>query len=445
MTNAMDYPGIPVKTADTEAQKKTNRGFLRYQAILVVLFPVLLIYTAYQAFKYQSWHFFLQRVGVFSRPKRPVDIWLHTASVGEVNASLPLIKEIQKKYPEKTVLVTTTTPTGAKVLTQKKLTNTIHQYLSIDYRFMVSNLLKHYRPKCVLIMETEIWPNLFRLCYNRNIPLCTVNGRLSRRTLDTTGWIRSLLKSTLQYSSLILTRSDNDSKAYIALGANPDKVKTIGNIKFSVETAITGKTKLDLARPYVLAASTHASEELMIASLWKDRELKNSGQLLVVVPRHPQRLNDILAQLQELNLDLAVRSRNDTISNNTDIYIADTIGELIDFMAGADIIFMGGSLVPIGGHNVLEPAALGKPMVFGPYMENFASEAELLTGFAAAIQVDDLAQLGNTLEDAQQHPDKYSELGSNAKHIIERHKDTASRYVAELSKYMDAEPNVNRH
>lgn len=431
----MDQSNIPVKTV-AESLKKTKNGFLRYQLILVVLFPVLLIYTAYQALKFQSWHYLLQRVGIFSRPKRPVDIWLHAASVGEINAALPLIREIQKNYPEKYILVTTATPTGAKVLKQKKLTNTFHQYLPIDYRFMVSSLLKHYQPACVLIMETEIWPNLFRLCYNRNIPLCTVNGRLSRRTLDTTGWIRSLLKSTLQYSSLILTRSDNDSKAYIALGASPDKVKTVGNIKFSVDVDIKGKTRLDLGRSYVLAASTHANEELMIATLWKERGLNKTGQLLVIVPRHPQRLNDILVQIQALKLDLAVRSRNDTISKNTDIYIADTIGELIDFMAGADIIFLGGSLVPVGGHNVLEPAALGKPMVFGPYMENFENEAELLTGFAAAIQVDDIEQLGNTLEDAQQHPEKYSGLGSNAKHIIEQHKDTAHRYVTELSEHL---------
>ena len=419
--------------AKTESPEYTKNGYLRYQVLLVVLFPVLLIYTVFLAVKFRSLNYLLQRMGFFTRPEQPTDIWLHAASVGEVNAAIPLLKVIEKNYPDKKFLVTTATPTGAAVFKQRQLKNAVHQFLPLDYGFMVSSLLRQYQPKCVLILETEIWPNLFRICHRKDIPLCTVNGRLSNKTLDAGGWIRSLFQLTLQYSSLILARSDADAKAYIALGANPAIVKTVGNLKFSADINTHRDIKFTLNQAYVLAASTHANEELMIARLWKDRDFSQFKHLLVIVPRHPHRLNDILGQLRELQLNIAVRSRNDSITESTDIYIADTVGELTDFIAGADIIFMGGSLAPIGGHNILEPAALGKPVLFGPYMDNFENEAELLTGFSGAIQVDDIEKLGDTLEEALKFPEKFAQLGSKAKHIIEQHKDTADRYVAELT------------
>ncbi len=418
--------------------KQLKNGYLRYQVLLAVSFPLLIIYTIYLAFKYRSSDYLFQRTGLFTKPDQPVDIWLHAASVGEVNAAFPLVKAIQEIFPHKKFLVTTVTQTGATVFRQRKLHNAVHQYLPLDYRFMVSRLLRKHQPKCVLIMETEIWPNLFRLCRLNNIPLCTVNGRLSNKTLDTGGWIRSLLRSALQYSSLILTRSDNDTKAYIALGADPEKTKTVGNIKFSIELDFSAKPSIDLGRPFVLAASTHSDEELTVAKLWKQKSLNKFNHLLVIVPRHPHRLKEILEQLCDHQFNIAVRSRNDNIANSTDIYIVDTVGELTGFMASAEFIFMGGSLVPIGGHNILEPAALGKPMVFGPYMENFDNEAEMLAGFGAAIQVENIEQLGDTLQDALQHSEKYAELGVKAKHIVEQYKDTASRYVAELKEYLDS-------
>ena len=208
---------------------------LRYRLILFILSPVLLGFSVFQAIKHQSLKYLLQRLGITNRFPAPIDVWIHAASVGEVNAALPLINAIQNHYPKIIILLTTTTPTGARIIQLKNLQNIYHCFLPLDYSACVSLFLNHVKPRCVIVMETEIWPNLFRLCHKNNIALYTVNGRLSQRTLNTKQWIKSLYASTLQYSTRIMTRSDNDSKAYIALGADSEKVKTIGNIKFAMQ------------------------------------------------------------------------------------------------------------------------------------------------------------------------------------------------------------------
>lgn len=426
------------KTQNSDVNR-SQEGLLRYQLILILLFPILFIYTLLQSLKYGDSKYFRQRLGFMDKPDGSVDIWLHAASVGEVNAALPLLTALHSKYPDKNFLITTTTPTGAKLVQQKKLTYVRHQYLPIDYPWMMKNLIKKNKPKCILIMETEIWPNLFQTCHNRNIAVCTVNGRLSRKTIETRRWIRALYKTTLQFASIILTRSDNDTKSYIALGASPEKVSTIGNIKFSANISAPQKNQSTLPRKYILAASTRPGEELLIATTWRHTKPETSNHLLVIAPRHPNRLNEILQELQNLNMELAVRSKNETVLDTTDIYIVDTVGELIDFMANADIVFVGGSLVPLGGHNILEPAALGKPVLFGPHMNNFENEAEQLLEFNAAIQVKDVDQLGAIVADMLRHPDRYTSLGENAKKIIENNKDIASRYVETLQDFIEVE------
>lgn len=424
-------------------QSPGNKGehvtssLLRYRLILLLLFPLLVMYTLLQAVKFRSLRYALQRAGICPATPQVVDIWIHAASVGEVFAALPLIKRINDHYPDKQLLVTTTTPTGAGILHRQTFANVRHCFLPIDLAFAVSSFLAKSNPKCAIIMETEIWPNLFRLCHARNIPLVTVNGRLSARTLDARPWVKTLLRTALGYSSLILTRSDNDTKGFIALGADPGKVKTVGNIKFSADFTAPAKNDIDLTRPYVLAASTHDNEELQIATMWRNMCEKIAGHLLVIAPRHPNRLQQILKQLQPLNLSIAVRSRNDTIGNKTDIYIVDTLGELVDFMYKARLIFMGGSLVMKGGHNIIEPANLGKAIVFGPYMNNFEDEAQLLLNHGAAIQVEDIRQLQATLIDLLDDPETADALGNRARQLMESQKDMADRYVAELQPYLE--------
>lgn len=367
-----------------------------------------------------------------------MDIWLHAASVGEVNAAAPLIHAIHKRYPDKKILVTTITPTGAAVIENKSLSYVTHAYLPLDYPRLISGLINSYHPKILLVMETEIWPNLFRTSQQQNIPVITINGRVSTKTLDTYGWVRAIYRTTLASTTAILTRSEEDSKNYIALGAPADKVKTIGNIKFSaISNTDIPQVETSIKRKYILAASTRPDEEDLIASKWKNKQRETKNYLLVVAPRHPKRSGEILDQLNQLQLNIAVRSRGDSVTNDTDIYLIDTLGELLGFMAAAEIVFVGGSLVPLGGHNILEPAALGKPVLFGPHMDNFSSEAQLLLDFNAAIQVKDSEELGNVFVDMINSPEKYQSLATNAKKIVEQNKEVADRYVAELEKHIN--------
>ena len=409
---------------------------LRYRLILAILFPILIIYTAIQAIKCRSCKYFLQRFGFSSVTPKPIDVWIHATSVGEVSAALPLISSIQNKYPDFNFLVTTTTPTGASMLAKNNIKNTQHQYLPLDYAALISKFYNKIKPRCALIMETEIWPNLYRICNNKGIPLCIINGRLSNKTLDTKNWIKALYHQTLQHPNKILTRSDNDTNYFIALGASVDKTRTIGNIKFSAEINEPTKNRIALHRKYVLAASTHEDEEYQIVKTWKQFQLDGGDYLLLIVPRHPQRLDTILRQLNTLQLKVAVRSRNESVTDETDVYVADTVGELVNFMADADIIFMGGSLVPVGGHNIIEPAALSKPLIFGPYMHNFENEADLLLNYNAALQVENIDQLGSTFKEILENPDQFLAMGERAKQLVSQQKDTANRYVSEINDFL---------
>jgi len=428
--------------ASSEGSNLTNnnssgwRAMLRYRIMLVFFAPVIISFTLIQAIKLGSFRYFIQRFGITPRFTSGIDVWIHAASVGEVFASLPLVKSIHAQFPNKKLLLTTTTATGAKVVAQQHLANTEHCYLPLDFSISVKLFLNKIKPKCAIIMETEIWPNLFRLSSHYQIPVITVNGRLSQRTMHVKPWIKNLYASTLSFSALILSRSDNDSKAYIALGADPDKVKTIGNIKFSIELTLPSDGPIDIKRPYILAASTHDNEEFLIARVWQEIGPQLDNYLLVIAPRHPQRLENILQQLEPLKLNLSIRSRGQAITKNTNIYIADTVGELVQFMKNATIVFMGGSLAATGGHNVIEPAWLGKAMVFGPHMYNFDDESQLLLNNDAAIQIKDTEQLKTTLLSLIQDETRRVKLGRNALRLVEAQKDTAQRYVKELQKYI---------
>ncbi|MGD8560008.1 MAG: 3-deoxy-D-manno-octulosonic acid transferase [Gammaproteobacteria bacterium] len=435
MSDSADHPSQHNK-------QPSKAGFIRYRILLLVLWPALLLYTAFQAIRFGQWSYLLQRLGIYFNIAGPTEFWIHAASVGEVNAAAPLIHAIRKKHPNITVLLTTTTPTGAETAKRfiAKLDNpqsVVNCYLPLDYRLSVKRLLRRTSPRCLLVMETEIWPNLFRCCHEQNVLLITINGRLSQRTLHTAAWIKSLYRSTLHYSSLILTRSDHDSKNYIALGAAPQKVKTIGNIKFSARFNVPDKGNHPFNhRRYVLAASTHDNEEQLITQLWKQHSGRFSDCLLVIAPRHPKRIETILQQLKPAQLNIAVRSRNDSIDENTQIYIVDTLGELIQFMVHADIVFMGGSLVPTGGHNILEPAVLSKAIVFGPYMHNFADEASQFLNHDSAVQVDSVSELGDVIGSLLEDERRRRELGANARAFIESQQDAADRYVAEIDKLL---------
>ncbi|MDH3671887.1 MAG: 3-deoxy-D-manno-octulosonic acid transferase [Gammaproteobacteria bacterium] len=372
-----------------------------------------------------------ERLGLYRWQSTLEPIWIHAASVGEVIAIEPLIHCLLKRFPERSFIISTGTPTGARVARQRLPGAVKHVYLPIDLPGAVHRFLDHLTPTCALIMETELWFNLYKSCATRDIPIVVINGRLSSRTLNARVWLRSVYMETIARVDAILARSAKDKEGFIALGASPDRVKVIGNIKFAAPTTTTPFSKPMILRPYVLVASTHENEELRFLRLWKSRE--RHQYLLVIAPRHPHRLKDILKQIAPLSEHVSVRSRDDITNDHTEVYLVDTLGELAAFMARAEIVFMGGSLVPHGGHNILEPARLGKPIVFGPHMDNFADEARIFLEHEAAIQITDDDALDRCLARLLESREERDQLGERAKSVVRQYEDIAERYVDEIA------------
>jgi len=407
-----------------------NKGLFRYRLLLRLLAPLILIFNAWQAARAGELRLFRHRLGVCLPRRTDAPLWLHAASVGELIAAQPLIVSLRKRFPEIPVVVTTVTATGAQLAQQRLPADVQHFYLPMDWPGATTRFLRAIKPRAALIMETELWPNLFLNIARQNIPLIIVNGRLSHRSRDTGNWVKLLYAIALKNVDAILARSQDDADAYIQLGAPADKVHTVGNIKFASDTT-TPVTAIELGRPYVLAASTHDNEEQQLAQVWQVMGKQTHGRLLVIAPRHPQRRDEILKQLTGMNV--AVRSRNDTINADTQIYLADTLGELETFMAGADCIFMGGSLIPHGGQNILEPARLGKAIVFGPHMTNFAEETQLLLQAGGAKQAANTQALRKTFADWLTNPQNAAAVGQQAIQLMSKQSRVLDHYLQSIS------------
>ncbi len=413
---------------------------LKYNLLLWTLSVPLSLFTVGQALRRGGWRYALQRLG-WAYPRftqRP--IWLHAASVGEVVAALPLLERLQAREPNATMLITTATPSGALIAAARLPTQVIHAYLPLDWPGAVRRFVRATQPRCALIMETELWPNLYRRCHAADIPLVLVNGRLSARTLRAGAWMRSVYGATLAQVSAVLARSEADRAAFVELGAPVERVTVVGNIKFSAGTVSHDMAPIRFDRPYLLAASTHHDEELQLARLWQD--LAHKEYLLVIAPRHPQRAKAILEQWAPLHLNVAVRSRGEAVDAQTQVYLADTLGELPALIDGAALVFMGGSLVPVGGHNILEAARAGKATLFGPHMRNFADEARVLLNADAALQVRDLTQLGECLTRLLNDPQHCHELGQRGQALLRDYANIADRYVDRIVVLCTLGPNI---
>ncbi len=356
----------------------------RYKFLLFILFIPLAFYTLWQSLRAFEIRYFLQRFALFFiAPFNKNGLWIHAASVGEVNAVIPLLLKIHAAHPNTPLTITTNTITSALVV-KKQLPKTIqHIYFPLDYRWAVKRIINKIKPKAIFIVETELWPNLYTELNKQNIPLTVINGRISEKTLHAKNWLKEIYAGILPLITKVYARSETDQTRFISLGLPENKIEVLGNIKFSsYKSEKTDPISLD--RTYVLAASTRDDEEQLIVSAWNKSD--HANHLLVIVPRHPHRLPEILKQLKPCNLDIAVRSKKDTVSGNTDVYIADTIGELKQFISGSEFVLMGGSFVQKGGHNILEVAQLGKAVIFGPDMCNFEDEANIFIQYHAGIQ-----------------------------------------------------------
>ena len=406
----------------------------RYKLLLFILFVPLAVYTLWQSLRAFELRYFLQRLAIFYGSKIKKDgLWIHTASVGEVNAVIPLILKITEENPTLPITLTSNTITSASVVKKQLSDNVGHFYFPLDYSWAIKRILNKIKPKAIFIVETEFWPNFYTHAVQKNIPLIIINGRISEKTLHAKDWLKSIYARILPLVTKVLARSETDQARFIELGLPKNKIEVLGNIKFSDLTS-EEIHPINLERQYVLAASTRDDEEQLIVDAWMKSE--HNDHLLVIVPRHPHRLPDILKQLKPYNLNISVRSKGDKISANTNIYIADTIGELKQFIAGSEFVLMGGSFVKKGGHNILEVAQLGKAVVFGQDMRSFEAEAELFLQHETGIQCS-LNALPEIFSRLISDPKYKQQFEKNTSTLIELNSNIASSYYANLNTYIE--------
>lgn len=400
-----------------------------YQVLIRLLSPLVILFTVLDGIKRQAERtFLLKRFGFFLPIFKDSNnrIWIHCASVGEVKAAEPLIKAIQTEYD---VLVTTNTATGKQLLESLFQQQVQHAYCPLDYPFAIRSFLKRTKPQQLWIVETEIWPNLYRLTAQQQIPIHIINGRLSPKTLKAPSWLKQSYQRSLQHVNLVLARSQTDAERFIQLGASTDKVSVIGNLKFAQLQQLVPQPN-PINRDYVLAASTHEDEELQIAQAWLEL---NRPELLVIVPRHPNRSATIQKALKGLTSQLSVASLKEPITNQTEIYLDDRLGQLMPLFEHAKLVIMGGSFVDIGGHNILEPALFHRPIITGPSMDNFADELLLLNQFKGIVQVNNTAELKTQLITLLDTPSQAEQMGENALQAIQTQQKVLENYLKKLN------------
>jgi 3-deoxy-D-manno-octulosonic-acid transferase len=382
-----------------------------------------------------------ERLGIARRrrPDGPL-VWLHGASVGESISALPLINRILEVRPDLNILVTTGTVTSARLMEERLPKGAFHQYVPVDRAAWVARFLDHWRPNLALWMESELWPNLVRETQRRGVPMALINGRMSKRSLR--GWrhFSGLVRSLLRGFDICLVQSQADGARYVVLGAR--NVECPGNLKFAAAPLPADDDELARVwdrvgdRPLWLAASTHAGEETIVAQAHQRLMSRHPGLLTVIAPRHMTRGAEIAAELEAIGLTVARRGAGDEIEANTDIYIADTMGELGLLYRLAGVVFVGGSLVPRGGQNLLEPAQLDCAVVHGPYTENFHEIVTALDAAAASEEVRDARTLADTVDRLLADPVLRQRRAAAAREVALGQRDVLDNVMAALAPYL---------
>lgn len=366
-------------------------------------------------------------------------LWVHVVSVGETLAAIPLIKALQARYPQLPLLVTTMTPTGAQRVKAALGESVTHVYIPYDLPGAVSRFLKVMQPVAGILMETELWPNLIAACRKRKIPLFLMNARLSAKSASGYRWILPLTRTMLQSLEVIAAHGVPDAERFISLGAPKQRVMVTGNIKFDLELpkelheqssalrATLGKDKF-----IWIAASTHEGEEEVILAAHKILRAIHPESLLILVPRHPSRF-DAVAKLCERHFTLARRSQFFSHLNEPAVYLGDTMGELLLMYGASDVAFVGGSLIPRGGHNILEAGVLGKAILTGPHLYNFAEISELFSAANALVVITDADTLAAQLIRLLQNPDKRLQMGQAALKVVNANRGALAKQVEILT------------
>jgi 3-deoxy-D-manno-octulosonic-acid transferase len=377
-----------------------------------------------------------QRLGFVAEQDRPGCLWVHAVSVGEVQAAAGLIRELRRRVPGLDVVLTTVTPTGAQRVKALFGKDVRHCYLPYDLPGSVRRFLDRMRPSVAIIVETEIWPTLYHELGRRRIPLVMASARVSTRSVDRYRRMASLFRETLSHGILIGAQSAADAERFRAIGAAPDRVRVTGNVKFDlevpqseVEAGRDFRLSCASGRPVWIAGSTHEGEEDAVLAAQAVVRARHPSALLILVPRHPQRFDAVRSLLRKRGHAYSQRSSGELPGDAQDVFLVDTLGELQMFYAAADVAFVGGSLVPIGGHNLLEPAALGMPILSGPHTHNGQDIAELLAQAGVLRIVRSREELAQRVVDYFDDPERARQDGARGQEVINQSRGAVAQLV----------------
>ena len=422
-----------------------------YTLAMLLATPLLLGHLALRGFRNRDyWRRWGERFAFGGRPLPTGGIVVHAVSVGEVNAAAPLIEALGERWPDCPLTVTCFTPTGSDQVRHLFGDDIAHRYLPIDLPGAVRRFMNRTQPRLLIIMETEIWVNLYREAHARGIPIMLANARISNRSMKRYRRIRGITRLALGVVDTIAAQSPRDADRLTELGARPEAVRVTGNLKFDMQPDPTIPTRgaalragWGSERPVWVAGSTHDLDEQTLLEAHATLLERWPDLLLVLVPRHPERFARGGPPFRQSRLHVAQRSLAQPAHHDTQVYLADTMGELLNFYAAADIAFVGGSFAPIGGHNALEPAALGKPVLFGPHMQNSADITEQLIESGGARQVEDAEALVEVVDEWLASPGERARAAEQAQALVDSGRGAVPTTVTEVERLLAPDANDN--
>jgi 3-deoxy-D-manno-octulosonic-acid transferase len=425
----------------------------RYMHILydIIFLIIAIVYLPIYLFRGKFHRGFFSRLGILPKDlelNRP--IWVHAVSVGEAMAAKGLIEGLRKTFPNKRLVISTVTPTGNKIVQGFKRENDLLIYLPLDFSFITRRVIEKINPSLVIIVETELWPNLILNLSKKDIPVLLVNGRISDRSFQGYLRVKFLFKPVLDKISLFCVQSGRDAERLMRLGVSEEKIRITGNMKFDIKDSSASsqagipdaglKQSLGVApeEKIFVAGSTHPGEEEIILDVYKNLLSRFDRLKLLLAPRHPERAANVERLVVKYGfqpLRISRLNAGNTAVSNT-VFVLDTIGQLQSFYRIADIVFVGGSLVKKGGHNILEPAFLAKPIISGRYMFNFRDIADLFVNNAACILVNNARELEAAVVNLLDNPAAGKELGVKAKELIAQNQEATLENLEQIKKWL---------
>jgi 3-deoxy-D-manno-octulosonic-acid transferase len=428
--------------------------FLLYNLVLILLAIMVVPYYIVRSFKYRTYREGMrERFGnyspeLLSELKESTFIWVHAVSVGETRAAIPLLKALREQYPDYRILVSNVTETGHRISASSPwVDHTI--FFPFDFSWTIKKVFSQLKPAMVIIVETELWPNFIQQASAAEIPLVLVNGRLSDRSYPRYRRFKFFLKPLLERFSVLCMQSQTDSARVVSLGAARRKVENTGNLKYDYELnqpadeeLLSRKNKYRLSNKVQIfvAGSTHEGEESQVIEVYQ-RLLDecNKNLCLILIPRHPERCRDVQTQLEEQGIKCRLRSQllaGDTELPSGGVLLIDTLGEVIDCYSIADLVFVGGSLVNVGGHNLLEAALVSKPVLFGPHVQNFKEISAKLIRAGGGIRVADKTDLFRQCQLLLNDLPRARVMGQAGQALILENSGAAQRTMGQLQRIL---------